>query len=89
MTDWHVDDDALRRWISRTDSLSEGASFEQHLVSCDGCRAPVNAAVAALAWRETRRYVRNPVFLIAAGLTVYVAWDWQHKAVQEINTVSV
>jgi hypothetical protein len=45
MTGWHVDDAALRRWIDRADSLSEGASVEQHLLSCAPCRARVNAAV--------------------------------------------
>jgi hypothetical protein len=45
-TGWHVDDAALRRWIGRADSLAEGASVEQHLLSCAPCRARVNAAVA-------------------------------------------
>ena len=34
MTGWHLDDDALRRYVERTDSLAEGASVEQHLLSC-------------------------------------------------------
>ena len=38
-TGWHVDDAALRRWIDRADSLAEGASVEQHLLSCAACRA--------------------------------------------------
>jgi hypothetical protein len=34
MTGWHLDDDALRRCVERADSLAEGASVEQHLLSC-------------------------------------------------------
>ena len=44
MTGWHLDDDTLRRYVERTDSLTEGASAEQHLLSCEPCRARVNAA---------------------------------------------
>ena len=44
MTGWHLDDDALRSYVERTDSLAEGASVEQHLLSCEPCRAQVNAA---------------------------------------------
>ena len=33
MTGWHLDDDMLRRYVERTDSLAEGASAEQHLLS--------------------------------------------------------
>jgi len=61
MTGWHVDDDALRRWIDRADSLSEGASVERHLLSCDRCRARVNAAVTG---REVPRPA-GPVDLTA------------------------
>jgi hypothetical protein len=70
MTGWHVDDDALRRWIDRTDSLSDGASVEQHLLSCDGCRARVNATVTArpvpgladltTVWSRTRDAIELP-----------------------------
>jgi hypothetical protein len=34
MTGWHLDDDALRRYVERADPLAEGASVEQHLLSC-------------------------------------------------------
>ena len=44
MTGWHLDDDTLRSYVERTDSLAEGASVEQHLLSCEPCRAQVNAA---------------------------------------------
>lgn len=70
MTGWHVDDDALRRWIDRTDSLSDGASVEQHLLSCDQCRARVNATVTArpvpglvdltTVWSRTRNAIELP-----------------------------
>ncbi len=49
MTGWHLDDDALRRYVERTDSLAEGASAEQHLLSCEPCRARVNATVTVAA----------------------------------------
>jgi hypothetical protein len=70
MTGWHVDDNALRHWIDRVDSLSDGASVEQHLLSCDRCRARVNAAVAdrpapgladlAAVWSRTRDAIELP-----------------------------
>src|SRR6266496_47046 len=44
MTGWHLDDDMLRRYAGRADSLAEGASAEQHLLSCAPCRARVTAA---------------------------------------------
>ena len=34
MTGWHADETTLRRWIDQSDSLPEGASVEQHLLSC-------------------------------------------------------
>jgi hypothetical protein len=43
MTSWHADDTTLRRWIGRSDSLAEGASVEQHLLSCTRCRSRVGA----------------------------------------------
>ena len=49
MSSWHVSETALRRWIDRSDSLAEGASVEQHLLSCGQCRELVAAAVT----RET------------------------------------
>ena len=49
MTGWHLDDDTLRGYVERTDSLAEGASAEQHLLSCEQCRARVNAAASVTA----------------------------------------
>jgi hypothetical protein len=49
MTAWHLDDDALRRYVERTDSLAEGASAEQHLLACEPCRARVNTEVTVAA----------------------------------------
>jgi hypothetical protein len=64
MTGWHVDDDALRSYVERADSLAEGASVEQHLLSCEQCRARVNAAVDvidfAAVWDRTRDAIEVP-----------------------------
>ena len=64
MTGWHLDDDMLRRYVGRTDSLAEGASAEQHLLSCEPCRARVTAAVDvidfAAVWDRTRDAVEVP-----------------------------
>ena len=43
------------------------------------------ATFAALAVRETRRLVLNPVFLAAAGLTAYTLWSGQRSTVTEID----
>jgi hypothetical protein len=64
MTGWHLDDDTLRRYVERTDSLAEGTSAEQHLLSCEQCRGQVNAAASvidlALVWERTRDAVEVP-----------------------------
>ena len=68
MTGWHLDDDMLRRYAGQADSLAEGASAEQHLLSCEPCRARVTAAVTAAAgvidlaavWDRTRDAVEVP-----------------------------
>ncbi|HEY1639715.1 MAG TPA: hypothetical protein VGG35_03435 [Streptosporangiaceae bacterium] len=64
MTGWHLDDDLLRRYAERTDSLAEGASAEQHLLSCGPCRARVNAAAGvidvAAVWTRTQDTVEVP-----------------------------
>ena len=69
MTGWHLDDDMLRRYVERTDSLAEGASAEQHLLSCEPCRARVTAAASvtgrsvidfAAVWDRTRDAVEVP-----------------------------
>jgi hypothetical protein len=87
MTGWHLDDDTLRRYVERTDSLAEGASAEQHLLSCEPCRARVTAAVTAAAgvidfaavWDRTRDAIEVPrpsVFerlLRGAGLPAHEA----------------
>jgi len=83
MTGWHLDDDALRRYVERTDSLAEGTSAEQHLLSCEQCRGRVTAAVDvidfAAVWDRTRDAVEVPrpsVFerlLRVAGLPAHEA----------------
>jgi hypothetical protein len=45
MTDWHVDDIALRDWLDGTDSPARGASVEQHLLRCAPCRQRVGRSV--------------------------------------------
>jgi hypothetical protein len=70
MTGWHVDEQAVRRWIDRVDSLRDGASVEQHLLSCAECRARVTAALAdapapglvdlAAVWSRTRDAIELP-----------------------------
>ena len=69
MTGWHLDEDVLRRYVERTDSLAEGASAEQHLLSCEPCRDRVNAAASvvelsvidlAAVWVRTRDIVEVP-----------------------------
>ena len=83
MTGWHLDDDTLRRYVERTDSLAEGTSVEQHLLSCEQCRERVNGTVdvidLAAVWDRTRDVVEMPrpsVFerlLRAAGLPAHEA----------------
>jgi hypothetical protein len=68
MTGWHLDDDTLRRYVDRADSLAEGASAEQHLLACEPCRARVTATVTVAAgvidlaavWDRTRDAVEVP-----------------------------
>jgi hypothetical protein len=69
MTGWHLDDDTLRRYVERTDSLAEGASAEQHLLSCEPCRTRVTAAASvielsvidfAAVWDRTRDAIEVP-----------------------------
>jgi hypothetical protein len=71
MTGWHLGDDALRRYVERTDSLAEGASAEQHLLSCEPCRARVNATVTVAA-----SVVERSVIDLAA------VWDRTRDAVE-------
>ena len=70
MTSWHADDATLRRWIGRSDSLPEGASVEQHLLTCATCRARVGALVGegsapspvdlTAVWLQTRDAIELP-----------------------------
>jgi len=83
MTGWHLDDDTLRHYVERTDSLAEGASAEQHLLCCEPCRARVNAAADVIdvvaVWDRMRDAVEVPrpsVFerlLRVAGLPAHEA----------------
>ena len=49
MTGWHVDEETLRHYVERTDSVAEGASVEQHLLTCEQCRSRVNSAACSAA----------------------------------------
>jgi hypothetical protein len=64
MTGWHLDDDTLRRYVERTDSLAEGTSVEQHLLACEPCRARVTVAAGvidlAAVWDRTRDTIEVP-----------------------------
>jgi hypothetical protein len=69
MTGWHVDDETLRRYVERIDSVAEGASVEQHVLICERCRARVNTAAVAVdlpvvdldaVWDRTRDAVEVP-----------------------------
>lgn len=83
MTGWHVDDETLRRYVERTDSVTEGASVEQHLLTCAPCRARVNGAATAFdlaaVWERTRDAVEVALpspferLLRAAGLPAHDA----------------
>jgi len=46
------------------------------------------ATLAALAARETRRFILNPVFLFAVAITVWTIWAGRDPAVTDIDTVS-
>jgi len=48
MSSWHVDDETLRRYVERKDSMVEGASVEQHLLTCVLCRTRINTAATAV-----------------------------------------
>ncbi len=49
--------------------------------------AAARATFAALTAREMRRFVLNPLFLAAAGLTAYLLWSGQRSTVTEIDSV--
>jgi hypothetical protein len=60
-TSWHVDDAALARWVEGTDGSVTGASVEQHLLSCESCRArvPVEPVVEEV-WGRVQHVVEVP-----------------------------
>ncbi|HUR15228.1 MAG TPA: hypothetical protein VM097_12135 [Mycobacteriales bacterium] len=60
-TTWHVDDAALARWVDSTDGSISGASVEQHLLSCEQCRARVPAEpVLDAVWARVQDVVEVP-----------------------------
>jgi hypothetical protein len=50
--------------------------------------SPGRATFTALAARETRRFVRNPVFLFAVALIVYALWAGPDAGLTEIDTAN-
>jgi hypothetical protein len=50
--------------------------------------SPGRATFTALAARELRRFVLNPLFLAAIGLTAYLLWSGQRSTVTEIDSVN-
>ena len=69
MTSWHADETTLRRWVDQADTLAEGASVEQHLLTCGPCRARVSALAGApgggpvdlgAVWERTRDAIEVP-----------------------------
>ena len=53
--------------------------------------APGRATFTALAARETRRLVLNPVFLAAAALTAFFLWSGQRStitAIEDVNAIA-
>lgn len=76
MTGWHLDDAALRRYLDGTDSVAQGASVEQHLVSCGRCRAQVNASAdvidLAVVWDRTLDSVEVPAASVFERLLRFV-----------------
>ena len=46
------------------------------------------ATFAALAARETRRFIVNPVFLFAVAITAWTIWAGRDPAVTDIDTVN-
>ena len=50
--------------------------------------APGRATFTALAARETRRFVLNPVFLAAAALTAFFLWSGQRSTITAIDDVN-
>jgi hypothetical protein len=46
------------------------------------------ATLAALAVRETRRFILNPIFLFAVAMTAWTTWAGRNPAVTDIDTVN-
>ena len=51
-------------------------------------RTAPSSRLTALAGRETRRYLRNPVFLAGLVFTALAVKSWHPGRVQEIGTIS-
>jgi hypothetical protein len=69
MTNWHVDEGLLLRWVDRSDAQPYSASVEQHLLVCEECRDRVRTAASHspqslpdldLVWSRVRDAVELP-----------------------------
>jgi hypothetical protein len=61
MTAWHVDDIAIERWVEGTDGSVQGASVEQHLLTCAECRGRIPAQpVADPVWNRVQDALQVP-----------------------------
>ena len=61
------------------------------LTSGPPATSPRRATFTALATRETRRFVLNPVFLAAAALTAFFLWSGQRStitAIEDVNAIA-
>lgn len=61
---WHTDDALLAAYVAGSLDALEGASVEQHLISCTDCRGRVGALVdsadLALGWEQVRTAMERP-----------------------------
>jgi hypothetical protein len=64
MTTWHADDDLLARYVRGDAGALLGASLEQHLLSCAGCRDRIGVHVETppleAVWARVRESVEAP-----------------------------
>jgi hypothetical protein len=68
MTNWHVDDELLGRWVGHTQTLQQAAAIEQHLLGCEDCRDRVRVAS-----REAQ---------VAPGVDLDLVWTRLRDAVE-------
>ena len=79
---------AATRPITRTRPRHRGGAVTTTLAPARPEAAAGRATLAPLAARETRRLVRNPVFLLAVALTAWTTWAGREPAITDIDTVN-